>query len=339
MFNIVNVLLTRKCNLNCETCRLTKDYDGKPSNYSKIKNIKDSTVEKWKKFGKFIKDNNLDTFLLLYGGEPFLYKHLKDLILYYNEIDVPYSIITNASFKEKAMQLLPYLNEFTCSVDPLIFSKDDSDRFNKSKNGLELLIEMRKAKPEMILVAETVLDKENKIYLKRLLDEFKKYNIIASLSILEYDMSNYYNFYLPKDKVEKLALDKNDCDELYKEIIQLLKEGYNIHFPESVLQVLKNGTMNSNCSIENGFNTVTIDSDGSLMLCLRIEGTECKKVNIFDVIDKINNKEITLDQFIKDIESKAKTDKDKYCQKCSWTCTVMAENAVLDEITHLKDGE
>ena len=338
MFDIVNILLTRKCNLNCETCRLTNDYKDKPFSYKSVRNIKESDLSQWKKFGKFIVDNKLDAFLLLYGGEPFFYKDLEKLISYYNDIGVPYTIITNATFSEKAIKLLPKLQEFTCSVDPIIYSDDTSDRTNKSRNGLDLLIKFRELKPEMILVAEVVLDRKNMKYLERLLEEFKKYNIIASISILEYDMNEYYNFYLPKDQINDLVLTRDDCDFMYAKIVELLKKGYNIHFPEATLQVLKDGSMNSNCSIPENYETLTIDADGSLLLCLRIEGTECKKINIFNMIDKINNNQISFDNFIDSIKLKAKEDKDRYCHKCSWTCIAMAENATTDEITHLKDG-
>ena len=71
---IVNWLLTRRCNLDCSYCAITKNYKNKPSEYFDITHYyknemsTEYVIEGLRRF----KEHNSNCFHLFYGGEPLL---------------------------------------------------------------------------------------------------------------------------------------------------------------------------------------------------------------------------------------------------------------------------
>ena len=101
MIKIANILLTRKCNLKCSYCRISAniDYDGKPPAYPgpKFHFNSEQPPEYWIKIIDRLYELNKDVFLILYGGEPFLYNGLIDIVKYCNKIGVAYTIISSCN--------------------------------------------------------------------------------------------------------------------------------------------------------------------------------------------------------------------------------------------------
>ena len=82
--NIANHLITRRCNLSCEYCHLIRDYDNMPKCYHKINHFANNELYaiQWIDIIKKLVNNNPQVFLILYGGEPFLYDGLRDIVKY-----------------------------------------------------------------------------------------------------------------------------------------------------------------------------------------------------------------------------------------------------------------
>ena len=94
---IVSWLLTRRCNLKCSYCRISRGYKDKPSEYPSLKRLYEEEMdlmyilETLRRF----KSHNPDAFHIFYGGEPLLREDLPDIITFCNMHNIQYTIITN----------------------------------------------------------------------------------------------------------------------------------------------------------------------------------------------------------------------------------------------------
>ena len=146
MIQIANWILTRKCNLNCGYCAITKDYKNKPEPYPNLSYyFKNEMPKEDMIMGlKHLHNHNPNIFHIFYGGEPMLRDDLPDIIRFCNENNIFYTIITNNSdaVQQKIKYLIGKAGEvrgLTSSVDPIIISgdKSDPDRYKKSIEGFE----------------------------------------------------------------------------------------------------------------------------------------------------------------------------------------------------------
>ena len=97
MIHIVNWILTRRCNLKCEYCRIIRNYENQPKEYPSIgyyvKN--EMSTEVIKRSLLKIKKHNKNCFNIFYGGEPALRKDLGEIINFSNENNIHYTVISN----------------------------------------------------------------------------------------------------------------------------------------------------------------------------------------------------------------------------------------------------
>ena len=140
VIKIVNFLLTRKCDLSCNYCSITKNYKGKPIEYPNMRHyIKNEiTTAQVYQILSLLKNHNPDVFVIFYGGEPTLRDDLDDIINFSNDIKINYTIISNNSSSsrkrlDKLLKNVLYIRGYTASIDPLVISDgDDKDRVKKS---------------------------------------------------------------------------------------------------------------------------------------------------------------------------------------------------------------
>ena len=123
---IVSLLLTRRCNLRCSYCAITRNYKGLPSKYPKLKYYYENemSTETVIEILRRLKLHNPDIFIIIYGGEPLLRKDLPEIINFCNTNDINYTIITNNSdevqpMMEELMLKTDYITGLTSSIDPL----------------------------------------------------------------------------------------------------------------------------------------------------------------------------------------------------------------------------
>lgn len=97
--HIVSWLLTRRCNLHCSYCRISRNYKKFPQAYPNLKHYEqdemktEDIIEALKK----LKQHNSNAFHIFYGGEPFLRTDLPQIINFCNKEEINYTIITNNS--------------------------------------------------------------------------------------------------------------------------------------------------------------------------------------------------------------------------------------------------
>ena len=149
---IVNWLLTRRCNLHCDYCRIVKNYKNQPEIYPPMKHYieNEMSTETVIEGLRRLKLHNPECFMILYGGEPLLRPDLYEIINYCNENKIHYTIISNNTEKvqplmKELFKKVEYVEGFTASIDPIIFdqNKYTTDMFKKSLAGLTKLKEYK----------------------------------------------------------------------------------------------------------------------------------------------------------------------------------------------------
>ena len=303
---MVNILLTRKCNLKCEYCDLVKDYETKPKLYKKVLDIKERESDEWIEDIELLLKNHKNIFVILYGGEPFLYQGLPDIVDYLNRKNVPYTIITNGTIPGAFEKIIEWnVQGLSCSVDPMSVS-DKTDRSLKTDHGYQLLKKVKESRSNVDVTAEITCDDYNIKYLPALVEKLTKDKIWSSITICETKVNQFYDFAsslaykTSKEKIETIML------KLYDSIKE---KDLLVHVPE-LLKWLPSIAPNEfkNCG---GLNYhITIEPDGYLRLCLRIGG---QYISNYTIKDLIKNKYL--------VESIWNSDKIMCCQGCAWTCS------------------
>lgn len=335
MIHIVNWLLTRKCNLNCEYCAIVKNYKSMPDEYPKMSHYirNEMSLEYVIKGLERFKMHNPDCFHIFYGGEPLLRKDLPEIINYCNKENIHYTIISNNTNEirpliENLFLKVDRIKGFTASVDPVFNEKQTDDRIIKSIAGFENLVSLKDRVDDV--VAEITVMKHNVKYLYSLVEQLTEYGISSDITFIDIAKSPYYDFSDITD--HKLLVEKNS--ELIDLLLKLQTSNLDIHMKDSLLSMIWEILPSDlDCGLEKSVHNVTVDADGSIRLCLRIRGYYTpKSVTIPNLIKP--NGEISY------IASKAiKKDKTEYCLGCNHTCLLMSMNienyhASSDDLIH-----
>jgi len=335
---IVNWLLTRKCNLNCDYCAIVKDYKGKPNTYPDMKHyIKyEMSAEYVIKVLKLLKEHNPDVFNIFYGGEPLLRKDLSDIINFCNENDIHYTIISNntPAVRELIKQLtdkVDYIQGFTASIDPVLTQeKSNLDRVIKSQEGFESLLNMKGFVKDV--VAEITVMKENVNLLYSLVSLLSSTGINSDITFIDIAKSPYYDFSNIYDP--DLLVTKKDAElEMHK----LLNSNFNIHMKDKLLpEIFDTLPSNMDCEIEKGLHNISIDADGTLRLCLRVRGVNVPNVYAEQLFQRNLNGDVIISPFVHKMINE---DKKAYCKRCNHTCQLMSklidnEDSGSEELIH-----
>lgn len=324
---ICNWLLTRRCNLRCDYCRLVRDYAGKPEEYPDMSYFykneisPDEVISLLQRLSK----HNKNMFHIFYGGEPTLYNGLIEVIDFCNKNNIYYTIITNSTevARRKIIELVSKvgtLRGLTASVDPVLIKEfEDDDIHKKSHEGFRHLIDYKDIVED--LVAEITCTSKNFEYLLPLVCKLSLNGIWSSITMIELTVSKYYDFSNCTDK--SLRVTKT----MAYDTLMLLKSGsYKIHMKEKLLPVLyKYLPQLYDCKIGKiPFHNLTIDADGSPRLCLRIRGIKAPSKKMTDYISKEGN-------FSESFLSNMVEDYQKLCRRCIWTCPMMSEIVLKDD--------
>jgi len=329
---IVNILLTRKCNLNCEYCRIVKDIPETSYPNMKYYHINELQPNEWIDIIDKIYNHNNDTFFIIYGGEPFLYKGLWEILKHCNDKNINYTVISNntdavqTSIKEVAKKIGGKYRGFTSSVDPLFLMDvaDDDDIKKKSELGFKRLCEMKKSGLADDVVAEITVTNQTISYLYPLVEKLSDNNIYSSITVIDDQKNKYYDFSTITDQslmVQKDSGIKEQFDKIIKNKDKLL-----VHIPELLTNLYNILPSNGFCGIDKDLHNLTIDADGRIRLCLRIRGFNCTNLSVDDLFDKEHN-------ILSSINGIFKVDYGEYCEGCNWTCTEMSKyysNQVLE---------
>ena len=325
---IVNWLITRRCNINCDYCSIVKNYPDMPSEYPKmdyyIKNEMTSEVI-IKALGNF-KKHNPEAFHIWYGGEPTLRKDLVDIINYCNNNDIYYTIISNNTDEiqpliKRLFEKTDYIEGFTSSVDPHgVIEGYIDDKTWKSIQGLKRLKEIQLSGKVKDVVAEITVMYDNQHLLYDMVKHLSSEGIYSDITFVDIKKSPYYDF----SNVE-------DHSQLVKPTWELASTLMYMYNDKSLLIHMKNMLLpamfdtlpsNMDCGLEKGIHNITVDAEGSIRLCLRIRGTETSKLyNIENMFDE-NSK----DYISSGLQNSISDDKQKYCKLCNHSCLMMSKH-------------
>jgi len=328
MIKCVNWILTRKCNLKCNYCGITKNYNNSP--YPSIDYFlkNEMSLSFILKGLEWFKNHNPNCFHIFMGGEPILRGDLHFIINYCNNNNIHYTIISNNTdqIQDRVKRLFSnteYIKGFTVSIDPIIYKKNDySDRFIKSSQGLKNLLKYKNGISDC--VAEITVDNENLKYLIPLIEDLTSKNICSDITFIDISKNKYYDF----SNIKNSSLLVQKSDKLLEIFDYIIKNNLNIHMPEILPKIFNILPSNLDCDIQNDIHNITIDADGSVRLCLRIRGKETPKNKLFSYL----NSDGELNKML--IEN-IKIDKKNYCKFCNWTCPLMSD--LNNEMIHIKE--
>lgn len=338
--HICNWLLTRRCNLSCTYCSISRELENKPSEYKLfdyyLKN--EMSLEYIIDILDSLKNHNPEMFHIFYGGEPFLRKDLHHIINHCNKNNIHYTIISNCSDEiipliDKCFMNVEYIQGFTASVDPYSYEdyQNNTDQYKKSKKGMETLLKYKNIVKD--LVAEITVTNENKNKLYNLVCTLSDNNITSDITFLDIKKNNYYDFSNVSDE-NKLVKFDNELLLIYSQLLNnyLLK----IHMRDNLLtETLRYSDSSYRCNLNTNLHNITIDSDGSLRTCLRIRGIRIPKANeMFDSEFKI----------LRIIRTIIANNIFSYCNGCNWPCVMMSDLLSKNEnlnsdLIHKKERE
>jgi len=327
---IANILLTRRCNLRCDYCAIVRDYEDIPDIYPKMDHYKTSELEpqEWITILKRLKKNNPDVFIIFYGGEPFLYNGLNQIISYCHSESINYTIISNNTepMHQKIINLYDNVGQiqgFTASIDPILSQyKDYIDDHTRTLehsilktvmgyNNLKRLKDIGVAKD---VVAEITVMPENAKWLYDTVKLLSDEGIYSSITTIDLKKSPFYDFSTVDDP--SIQISKND--EIAAQFFKILADkSLKVHIPELLLDLYNILPWDMMCNIGDDVHNITIDADGVARLCLRIRGEYTPGIKTENIFDEDG----TINAFFK---KSMKHDYEKYCKGCNWTCMAMS---------------
>lgn len=319
--HIVNWLLTRRCDLKCDYCRIVKNYSTKPKEYPDMKHYYDNEMSTEMIISglKKLKMHNPNVFNIFYGGEPLLRNDLYKIINYCNDNEIHYTIISNNSevSQRKMKELLTKvysIEGYTASVDPIIYQNKTGDIYKKSMSGFLKLKEYSAYIKDV--VAEITVTNENLQYLYSLVKDLTNNGINSDITFVDISKSPYYDF----SNVENDSILVKKSSELRDIINAIIDEKLNVHMRDSLLpKIYETLPSEYDCKLDDNFHNLCIDGDGSTRLCLRIRGIATpSNFNINNILDDTG----ILNEYLKDSIS---YDKRNYCMKCNHSCYMMSE--------------
>lgn len=317
---IVNFLLTRRCNLKCNYCGIVRTRKGSPPEYPDIKHYFKNEMDLDYVIAvlKELKLHNPDIFIILYGGEPLLRKDLPEIVNYCNSENINYTIITNNTEElqpmfEDLLLKTEYITGLTSSIDPLVKnSEEDPDRLRKCTTGFKNLIKHRDYIKD--LVAEITVDNNNVSYISSLIHTLSTMKINSDLTFIDIAKSPYYDFSNVTDKDLLVSRTK----EVEEQMNRIIDRGYDVHMAKTLLpKILDILPSELDCKMEENISAICIDADGTMRLCLRIRGVATPNLKAVECF-----KDGKLMPFLKEYITR---DKKNYCRGCNHTCYIMSD--------------
>jgi MoaA/NifB/PqqE/SkfB family radical SAM enzyme len=321
--HIVSWLLTRRCNLHCSYCRISRDYKKRPMSYPSLKDYEKNEMLTGDIIGalKILKVHNPNCFHIFYGGEPFLRTDLADIINYCNREAIHYTIITNNSDEvQLAIDDLLLKTEFitglTSSVDPIVVAGQsvNTDQYKKSIKALERFTKLRNVIQD--LVAEITVTRKSVASLYDLVKMLTDMGVNSDITVVDPSKSDFYDFSNVTDR--EILVPKSQ--EVYEIFDKIVKNKLDVHMANPLLyEIFSILPSNLDCKIENDVHNLTIDADGKIRLCLRIRGVYTPY--------NFNTKNFLLDDgnLHPGLRPSLAKDKRSICRNCNWTCMIMSK--------------
>lgn len=301
------IFLTRKCNILCGYCKLTKKHFEK-----------ELSIDEWKLAFKNLEKIGIKTVKIL-GGEPTVIDGLEELLKFINEnTSIKYAILSNSMFGQEKLENLVNtgLQGYFASIDGIEDIKSvNGHSIKKSHEGFKKLLEFKR-KGVKILGANVVINKQNILDLPDVVKALSDEGIWVNLCPVIHGKQSFWEF--RTDVPLQYKFTKDDIpliNAVMKDLLALKRQGYNIVVPDSYLQDMSKYCIDLNWKC-NQLVQLRIDADGALTVCNDIRGKIADKYNILDIDDEIFN-QFKLDWY---------NDKERLnCPGCYWSCILNAQ--------------
>jgi len=321
--HIVSWLLTRRCNLHCSYCRISRNYKKFPQAYPNLKHYEqdemktEDIIEALKK----LKQHNSNAFHIFYGGEPLLRTDLPQIINFCNKEEINYTIITNNSDEvqgaiDDLFLKTDYVTGLTSSVDPIIVSGENitTDQYKKSVKALERFTKLRSVIKD--LVAEITVDRDSINCLYDLVKMLTDLGVNSDITVIDIAKSDFYDFSNVTDK--NILVPKSP--QVYEIFHKIIDDKLDVHMKgillDKIYEILPSEL---DCKIEKDVHNLTVDADGSIRLCLRIRG-------IFTPAHfNIENFVLDSGELHPGLKLSLARDKRMSCRNCNWSCIIMSQ--------------
>jgi MoaA/NifB/PqqE/SkfB family radical SAM enzyme len=294
------IYLTRKCNLNCDYCKLTKN---------KLKELK---YADWIKAYRIMETIGIRTVKIL-GGEPTIISWLPDLLRFASRTSIKTAILSNSSFDENLRKKL---------ADSMLwgyFASVDSYAVGKSTNGYQMLRTLKNSNIPL-LAANVVISKRNYKDIPELVSRLSADGIWVNLCMIQHTNNSDKEF--SKTDIDSDYVfteeDKADLEELKKTLLQMKRSGTKISIPESYIEGIT--TYGINCNWQCSFmSQLRIDCDGGLMLCNEFRTRLATEFNIL---------EMSKERYAEFLRQWKIERKKINCDGCYWSCFIQAEDNI-----------
>lgn len=297
----IEILLTRRCNLQCRYCAIRNN------NYPN-----ELTIDEWKRAFKILHELDEGVILILFGGEPLMLgKGLVELVKFNEKHDIPYAIISNSVNYEKYRDDLVKagLRNWSTSLDPLACDHSTSIRKNK---GLEALRWFRDHGNVKDLVTCSTIHRRNIEKTPNFVEFMTEEGIWTVTTPIQAGHDKSYEYSAQEEVIKDLLFRENDLPTIKhigKILAKMARSGkYKMHnIPEYYDEIWNHYLISRDwhCSMKAN---VTVDADGRLRVCVDQRGKETNKLTVFDLADEEKRKKYFE---LAKLES-------KNCQGCVW---------------------
>lgn len=331
--HIANVLLTRRCNLSCSYCNIIRNYKNKPAGYPDMSHYKNNELsgDQWIEIFKRLKANNDKVFLVIYGGEPTMYEDFVKIIDFCNKNEIYYTVISNSTVMAreilyKTVEQIGPFRGLTASVDPIAWATDvEDDIVLKTNEGLENLTKMKADGLAEDVVAEITCLNESIDYLIPCVTELSSRGIFSSITTVDDQKSEYYDFSTVKS--DQLIQPTQKVKDIFNYIYDHASKGrLLVHIPDMLDDIYDALPSKNFCNLNEDIHNATIEPNGRFRLCLRVRGIDAANLPYEKVISEDG---VLSEEFIQAIRE----DYESYCEGCNWSCVMMTQkhmDAIID---------
>ncbi|HAG1880143.1 TPA: radical SAM protein [Salmonella enterica] len=263
MIDSIQIHLTNKCNRKCYHCLFSS---------SRI-HVKELHISSWidffEKNSSFISSGcNINIF----GGEPYLYKHIFDLINYLNRKKYNVGITTNASqidIIKRSIEIgIKRLSVDVSSAEMMTHNELKPDTFINTVNLLKTLnIE------DVKLYINIIIHAGNYNQIETTLDFISEFNIdnISIYSLTEIGQAKYSNFYMIDEKIW------SSIKARVIKWIELNTPNFSIIWENSYLE--KPEPVNFKLCSDKNTKTIDIRCDGNVYFCCLLMAQHLTELN------------------------------------------------------------
>lgn len=307
----VGINLTRRCNLDCEYCKIVDN--------SREKMEKELSVDQWKVvIDNFVKHGHRH--FVFTGGEPMIYRGLYDLIDY-TSAKAMTSLISNTTFfNEERFGKLKNLDYLTFSFDTV--NEDDLHFTKHSSPKLAMITEQCK-KHNITPSAIVTVTSKNTDQVEEMVKQLDAHGITAMLSLIHSDDDPHFDFrnYTPHLEFTT-ELDYKRLEKLQARLIQMKRQGYGIAETDEYIynmSAYSNGAFQVDCPAADPF--FTVDYDGRIKAC---HDTPASDVSALEFTD------------YRAMQSEIKKTIKPGCN-CYYNCYVYGRNGMMDDLKRALD--